>query len=236
MKKIILSIVLLMGVANFSGVEASNINVSINIGTQPAWGPVGYDYAPFYYMPDINVYYNVDRQIFYYSNNGRWISARYLPSRYRHYDLYGLYKIVLNDPRPWLYNQHHIVNYRQYRGRKNQVVIRNSRDNRYRNSRKNDVRWYNDSRGNNQGRSTSGRDSGYNNKRSTNGRQDNRQTTRSSSSRNDNRKPEKQRSTNVSSRSSNSQRQSSDRNSSRSSSSRSDNGRSSSSSSSSGRR
>ena len=44
MKKFLLAFALLIGVASFYNTsEAQNINISINIGRQPAWGPVGYD-------------------------------------------------------------------------------------------------------------------------------------------------------------------------------------------------
>lgn len=167
MKKIILSIGFLIAIAGFSGMEAANINVNVNIGVQPAWGPVGYNYAAFYYFPDINVYYNVNQSLFHFSQRGRWVSARYLPFAYRNYDLYGLYKVVIADNDPWRFNNRHINDYRHFRGNRSQVVIRNSHDNRYSDSRRNEVRWYDDSRGKNnkwQGRDSNyGRDRGHDN-------------------------------------------------------------------------
>lgn len=162
MKKIILSIGFLIAMAGFSGIEAANINVNINIGVQPAWGPVGYNYVAFYYFPDINVYYNVNQGLFHFPHRGRWVSARYLPVMYRNYDLYGLYKVVIADNDPWRFNTRHVHDYRHFRGNRNQIVIRNSHDNRYRDSRRNEVRWYDDSRGNNKDK---GRDKDYNNGR-----------------------------------------------------------------------
>ena len=158
MKKIILSIGFLVAMASFSGIEAANINVNINIGMQPAWGPIGYNYVAFYYFPDINVYYNVNQGLFHFPRGGRWVSARYLPGVYRHYDLYGLYKVVLTDNNPWRFNQRHMVDYRHFRGNRSQIVIRNSHDNRYRDSRRNEVKWYDD----NNRRNNNGRDRGFN--------------------------------------------------------------------------
>ena len=37
-----------------------------NISVQPAWGPAGYDCANFYYFPEHNFYYDVNRALFYY--------------------------------------------------------------------------------------------------------------------------------------------------------------------------
>lgn len=151
MKKYILIFALLFGVTSYyNTAEAQSVNISINIGSQPAWGPVGYDYVDYYYMPDINCYFNVNLGLFYYLDRGRWISARYLPYAYRGYDLYGMYKVVLvNVANPWRYNSVHYRDYGRYKGHKNQIIIRDSRDNRYRNSRNNKVAWYSGNKDNN---------------------------------------------------------------------------------------
>ncbi|NDV93686.1 hypothetical protein D0T84_01980 [Dysgonomonas sp. 521] len=151
MKKYILIFALLFGVTSYyNTAEAQSVNISINIGNQPAWGPVGYDYVDYYYMPDINCYFNVNLGLFYYLDRGRWISARYLPYAYRGYDLYGMYKVVLvNVANPWRYNSVHYRDYGHYRGHRNQIVIRDSRDHRYRDSRNNKVAWYSGNKSNN---------------------------------------------------------------------------------------
>lgn len=150
MKKFILAFALLIGVASFynnNTASAQTINISINLGSQPAWGPTGYDYAGFYYFPEINCYYDVNMGTFYYVDRGYWVSARYLPSAYRNYDLYRLYKVVLNVRNPWRYNYMHHRDYDRYCGYNHrQVVIRDSRDYRYNDSRRNNVRWYSSTR------------------------------------------------------------------------------------------
>ncbi|GAB6007586.1 hypothetical protein [Dysgonomonas reticulitermitis] len=147
MKKFIVAFALLIGIASFNNpVEAQNISININIGRQPAWGPVGYDYVNYYYLPDIDCYYDVNMSLFYYFDRGHWISARYLPYAYRHYDLYGMYKVVLNMNDPWRYHHSHYRDYARYRGYRNQVVIRDSRDNRYHDSRRNKVVWFSKSK------------------------------------------------------------------------------------------
>lgn len=142
MKKFILAIALMIASVTFVTTQAQHISVSININSQPAWGPIGYDYVNYYYIPDINVYYNVPMSLFYYWDRGRWISARYLPYAYRHYDLYGMYKVVLNLNDPWHYNRHHIHDYARYKGVRTQHVIYYTDDRRYNQSRNNTVSWY----------------------------------------------------------------------------------------------
>lgn len=91
----------------------AQVSVNVNIGTPPAWGPVGYAETRYYYLPEIEAYYDVPSAMFIYFDGGGWIRAAYLPYRYRHYDLYGAYKVCLHDcgPNPYVYYKHHKVKY-----------------------------------------------------------------------------------------------------------------------------
>ncbi|MBU2045622.1 MAG: hypothetical protein KJ712_02685, partial [Bacteroidetes bacterium] len=93
MKKLIILAALAVGSISMmtSPVEAQ-VNISVNIGSQPAWGPSGYQHVEYYYLPDIESYYYVPRHQFVYLSNGRWVFSASLPSRYRDYDLYRGYK------------------------------------------------------------------------------------------------------------------------------------------------
>ena len=110
----------LVGVILFisSTIEAQ-VSVNVNIGTPPVWGPVGYSNVEYYYLPDVEAYYDVRATQFIYFGGGKWIRSRNLPRQYRNYDLYGGYKVVLNDyhgPRPYTYFKNHKVKY--YKGYK----------------------------------------------------------------------------------------------------------------------
>jgi len=109
-----------------------HIGVHLNIGSQPEWGPVGYDYVNYYYLPDVNAYYDVPAHCYVYEDGGVWVHRTYLPGRYRNYDVYRGYKVVVNRPNPWLRNAYYRNAYAGYRGRGGQVIIRDSRDDRYR--------------------------------------------------------------------------------------------------------
>jgi len=131
MKKF-LWVLLVAGGFTISKPSTAQVNVNINIGSQPTWGPVGYDYVEYYYLPDIEVYYYVPRRQFVYLSNGKWIFVSSLPSRYRSYNLYSGYKVVINQPRPYLYFSTHKVKYAKYKGNNSrQVIIRNSNDPKY---------------------------------------------------------------------------------------------------------
>ncbi len=128
MKKILFISAILLSAFCFNA--KSQLRVNVNIGVQPVWGPVGYDYVNYYYLPDLGVYYDVPRRLFVYYDLGRWNFAASLPARFGHYDLYHSYKVVINQRDPWLRNAYYRDHYRSYRGRY-QPVIRDSRDNRY---------------------------------------------------------------------------------------------------------
>ena len=109
----------------------AQVRVNINIGSQPVWGPVGYDYVEYYYLPDIDVYYYVPLHRFYYYEGRSWIYRSSLPSRFGHYDLYNSYKVVVNEREPWRHNETYRQKYGSYKGRHDQQPIRDSRDSKY---------------------------------------------------------------------------------------------------------
>ncbi|HKB45577.1 MAG TPA: hypothetical protein VKC90_14365 [Chitinophagaceae bacterium] len=133
MKKAILATALFITAAiTVNKAEAQvRLNVNVNIGSQPVWGPVGYNYVEYYYLPDIEAYYYVPRHQFIYLSGNRWIFSASLPPRYHDYDLYSGYKVVVNEPRPYLHFDHDRTQYGRYRGYHSQEIIRNSNDSRY---------------------------------------------------------------------------------------------------------
>jgi len=136
MKKIMLS--MLFAIASLAIVNTSKaqVSVNINIGTQPEWGPVGYDYAEYYYLPDIESYYYVPKRQFVYYSGNRWVFSSSLPPVYANYDLYSGYKVVVNKHNAYRYFNDHKVRYVKYKNYNNrQVVIRNSHDNGNHNGR-----------------------------------------------------------------------------------------------------
>jgi hypothetical protein len=110
----------------------AQVNVNVNIGAQPLWGPTGYDVVEYYYLPDLQMYYYVPSHQFVYLNGSNWVFARSLPARYRGYDLYSGYKVVINEPKPYLHFNDHKVKYAGYKGaRGKQVIIRDSKEPKY---------------------------------------------------------------------------------------------------------
>ncbi len=107
------------------------VNLNINIKSQPVWGPTGYDHVEYYYLPDIEVYYYVPQHKYFYYERGHWIGRSSLPARYRDYNLYHSYKVVVNEPTPYLHHKMYRDKYSSFKGRHDQEAIRDSREAKY---------------------------------------------------------------------------------------------------------
>ncbi len=185
MKKPIFLLAFLLSGFVFETASAQlRVGVNINIGTQPVWGPVGYDYVEYYYLPDIDAYYYVPNHQYIYMSRGRWVFSSSLPYQYRNYDLYNGYKVVINEPRPYRNADMYRSKYGSYRGNHSQEVIRNSHDSRYfenrghpeyNNRRKESDKQENGNQGNNGNRGNRGNNGNRGNKgnRGNNGNRDN---------------------------------------------------------------
>ncbi len=131
MKRSILIIAILTGFI-FLQPATLQAQVRVNIGAQPLWGPVDYDYAEYYYFPAQEVYYYVPTRKFVYLDGSNWKFAPSLPSRYGRIDYYSTYKVVVNEPKAYMRFKDHKVKYAGYKGGgPKQIIIRDSRDSKY---------------------------------------------------------------------------------------------------------
>jgi hypothetical protein len=131
----------------------SQVSVNVNVGTPPLWGPAGYSNVDYYYLPDVDTYYDIRTSQFIYFGQGKWIRARNLPARYRNYDLYGGYKVVLNDYHgrsPYsLYKQHKVKYYKGYKGKPQKSI---GHRNKYKNNNNGKVNHGNAKKSHKQGK------------------------------------------------------------------------------------
>jgi len=134
MKKLILLFALFASIL-FTEKTFAQITIHANIGIQPLWGPVGYDYVEYYYLPDIETYYNVSSRKYIYLENGRWISRSYLPERNRNYDIYHSRRVVINEYKPYLNHHNNGAKYSNWHDQSGRESIRDSREPRYYESR-----------------------------------------------------------------------------------------------------
>jgi len=106
-------------------------NLGVNINDQPVWGPEGYDRADYYYIPDIDSYYSVSEHQYIYRDGSSWRHDATLPNTYSGYDPYYSYKVVINEATPYQNHDSHQAKYGMFKGKKDQPVIRDSRDPKY---------------------------------------------------------------------------------------------------------
>ena len=125
----------------FASPALAQISINLNIGSPPKWGPVGYTDVQYYYLPDVEAYYDVPSSMFIYYERGAWIHRAHLPGRYRNYDLYRGYKVVMNDYHgnaPYSHFKDHKMKYAKgYRGKEQRNIGEreehgNSKDKYYR--------------------------------------------------------------------------------------------------------
>ena len=153
MKKLLLTTAMVMGAFLFMNETKAQVrfNLNVNLGIRPNWGLAGNYTGDYYYLPEIDTYYDIPHRQFIYFDGGDWIYANELPYIYRDYDLYRGYKVIVNEPRPFLNASVYRDRYRNYYNTYRQPVIvaqrqggyyDNRSDNRYYGNRDND-RYYN---------------------------------------------------------------------------------------------
>lgn len=109
MKKLLIISAIVGIVALTSNQSHAQVSLNVNIGSQPAWVPAGYQSVNYYYLPEVQSYYYVPQRQFVYLSGNRWIRSSYLPTRYRHYNLNHGRKIVMYGNSPYRsYNTHRI--------------------------------------------------------------------------------------------------------------------------------
>ena len=94
----------LLGAVVLATAPAAHAQVNINIGT-PAWGPPAPQGTQFYYIPEIDGYYDLQAQQYIVYRNGRWIPVSVVDG----YDPRGFHPVVLDyrGREPWVYVGNH---------------------------------------------------------------------------------------------------------------------------------
>ncbi len=158
MKAIKMAVVAMVCMAAAS-VQAQ-VSINVNIGSAPVYHAPRYE-APvyeepvcevpvraqfdYYFLPEINAYYDVHHTEYIYLERGNWVRSRRLPVAYCNFDVRRARTIVINDyhgSRPYdNYNRHRVQYCKplpkgrsyQYRenNRYNNTVVSYERPNRY---------------------------------------------------------------------------------------------------------
>ncbi len=87
----------------------AQVNVNVNVG-RPAWGPAVPQTAQYYYIPEIDGYYDLYSQQYIVLRNGQWLPVAALSG----YDPYQFHPVVLDyrGREPWVYVGAHRDRYR----------------------------------------------------------------------------------------------------------------------------
>ena len=82
----------------------------------PEWAPPYYQGVRYYYLPDIECYYDLSLRQFIYLDNGYWRYSRVVPSIYAGFNLYDCFSIALNVGvfKPWNHHHYYVSNYPRY--------------------------------------------------------------------------------------------------------------------------
>ena len=84
----------------------------------PAWAPFYDDihHVRYYYLPDIEVYYDVWNQEFVYLEDGSWVFTPVLPPMYAGFDLYNSFVVILDAHvyEPWMHHQYYVAHYPRF--------------------------------------------------------------------------------------------------------------------------
>ena len=116
LKNMGITIALALSAAVFSGCDTPLYITGGITYSNPAWAPPYHPGARYYYMPDIETYYDMADHQYIYLQNGQWMYSQVLPSVYAQYDLYSGFVITLNIGvyQPWMHHQYYVSHYPRY--------------------------------------------------------------------------------------------------------------------------
>lgn len=102
--------------------SSAQISVSLNIGSRPTWCDHHEEEYDYYYLPEIEAYYDVRSSVYIYLGPRGWIRSVYLPEYCHNYDVNQGYRVAIdyrgNCPYTYFNNhrqRYYRENYRNYR-------------------------------------------------------------------------------------------------------------------------
>lgn len=72
-------------------------NVKVQAVAPPVWAKAAPANVNYYYLPDINTYYDAPSRVYIYEKEGKWVRTSTLPARYRDYNLATGQTVYLTD-------------------------------------------------------------------------------------------------------------------------------------------
>jgi len=116
---LVLSATLFTGCTAMSYMTPANTSTTViqeTSYTNPQWAPPYYPGARYYYLPDIECYYDLSADEFVYLYEGQWNYSRTIPNMYSSFQLNNCFTVVLSTEvyRPWLHHQYYVSHYPRY--------------------------------------------------------------------------------------------------------------------------
>ena len=101
--------------ASLSSNAQTQVSANIHFGN-PSWAPPYYEGVGYYYLPDIEAYYDLSDGDFVYLDNGQWLFSPTLPPMYSSYNLSNAFVVALNINvfKPWLHHSYYLSHYPRY--------------------------------------------------------------------------------------------------------------------------
>jgi hypothetical protein len=111
-------VMMLLFVSAFTGCEPYKYSTS---GSQPVyespqWAPPVYSGIRYYYLPDIECYYDIYTREFIFLNHAQWFYSPTLPYMYPGFDLNNCFVIIVNSNiyQPWMHHQYYVSHFPRY--------------------------------------------------------------------------------------------------------------------------
>ena len=118
LKKTALFISTLLFVSLFSACDMySYVTPSVQVRyDNPSWAPPYVAGVRYYYLPDIEAYYDLSTRQFVYLNDGQWCYSESLPSIYAGFDLDNCFTVAIdiNTYQPWMHQHYYVSHYPRY--------------------------------------------------------------------------------------------------------------------------
>ncbi|HTD98086.1 MAG TPA: hypothetical protein VK668_02325 [Mucilaginibacter sp.] len=123
MKRIaIISAIVMSGLLYNTANAQVRIRVGFNLSPRPVYvqpaapveyvEPANYDGdEDYYYLPEVDAYYSVTEQCYYYNDGGNWITAAFLPGAYHDFNWHTARRYEVRAPRPYMHNDYYRTRY-----------------------------------------------------------------------------------------------------------------------------
>ena len=110
--------VMLLSMTIFNGCSTyrQGTNESQTSYENPQWAPSYSDGIRYYYLPDIESYYDIYTQEFIFLNQAQWSYSLYLPSIYPDFNLNNSFIVLVNSNiyQPWMHHQYYVSHFPRY--------------------------------------------------------------------------------------------------------------------------